>query len=363
MSDIDDIFESRQGKPVIPIPPTALRGPADADHYRELVGRFRERWYTDPLDGCDIAPVISEDRAVWPSISHIKKASSGDWSFVTRKRIAKALDLDEAKSLAAMSVEGRKDRLASIDRQDLNRASARGTNVHLYFERGLRGQTIEVTDEGELGHEYLPAVQQFFDAYEPTLLAAEVVCIDRDLHDVGYGGTSDGVIEVNLPPAVAKRLGKTRGTAWVDWKSRDKDSNHGAYAEEAAQLGGYAAAQYMIVEGPLGPQRQHVLEADFGIIVSVKPDGCRVYPIDLVKAREHFVNLHRWWCDKRTEKASVGRSWQPLRPEYERLVQALTTVDEMMALAKRASQAGYWTPDLQAVFAARRREIEGQVAA
>jgi hypothetical protein len=33
-----------------------LKGPADADHFRVKVGRYGDRWYTDPLPACGIAP-------------------------------------------------------------------------------------------------------------------------------------------------------------------------------------------------------------------------------------------------------------------------------------------------------------------
>ena len=55
------------------------------DDFRVAVGRFKERWYHDPLPSCAIA-----EQSDWqgPSISTVKKASGQDWSFVTVKRIA-----------------------------------------------------------------------------------------------------------------------------------------------------------------------------------------------------------------------------------------------------------------------------------
>lgn len=275
-----------------------LRGPADADHYRVKVGRYGDRWYTDPLPGCDIAPAVTEGADVWPSVSAIKNASSSDWTYVGLKRVALALG-EKPDCLTGLGYDELYDRLKSINKLGLRHAQDRGTNVHTYLERGLRGQSVDAFLPGEPGAEYLPAVRAFLDTYQPEMVAAEVVCINRTLNGVGYGGTSDGLIRID---------GKTY---WVDWKSRGADSDHGAYAEEAAQLGAYARAEYMLVEGPNGPQRQRLPHADGGLIVSIKPDGVRIYPIDLDKAIGHFTSLHSWWIAKKDERAAIGKPWAP----------------------------------------------------
>lgn len=275
---------------------THLRGPADADHYRVQVGRYRDRWYVDPLPSCPIAEATD---AQWPSVTTVKKGAGGqDWTYVGLKRVAQALE-DKPDALAGLDYGSRYDRLISMNKQGLARAGTRGTNVHTYFEMGLRGQSIEATLPGEPGAEYLDAVRAFFDQYQPELVAAEVVAINRTLNGVGYGGTGDAIIRID---------GKTY---WPDWKSRGEESNHGAYPEEAAQVGAYAMADYIIVELEDGPQRILIPDLDGGLIVSVKPDGCRIYPVDLRRAAEHWRLLHFWWSQRQNEREAIGKPWAP----------------------------------------------------
>lgn len=302
-------------RPRVAIPDTVeLRGPADADHFRVKVGRYGDRWYTDPLDGDHIAPASD---ATFPSVSTCKKASGSDWSFVALKRVATAMDTEKYAKLAQWPWGDRYEALKAINKLGLNGAAHRGTNVHLMAEARLYGRP-DVVGQGDPGWEYRGAVDQFFDQYQPTLVAAEFVCIHRTLNGAGYGGTSDAIIEID-----GKRY-------LVDWKSRGVDSEHGGYPEEAAQIAGYAGADYIIVESAMGPQRQHVPHLDGGLIVSIKPDGCRVYPVDLDKGFAHWTALHAWWVARQAERAPVGRPLAPrkapLDPAGEQLADSTTEV-------------------------------------
>lgn len=342
------------GRPVIPIPPTVLRGPADADHYRVKVGRYGDRWYTDPLPACDIAPVMDPERTELPSVSSVKKASGGDWTFTGLKRVSQAL-VATPGDLTGMDQEATYERLKAVNKRGLRQAQDRGTNVHLYLERGLRGQPIEPTYADEPGAEYLPAVRDFFDTYQPDLVAAEVVCFNRDMHDVGYGGTTDGLVRID-------------GEVYnVDWKSRGGDSDHGCYAEEAAQLGAYASADYMIVETPAGPVRRRLPALAGGLIVSIKPDGVRLYPIDLAVAAQSWTDLHAWWCAKRNEKAAIGKPWAPRaaagRVDYVVLATQVTTADELTALYHRAIADDGWNHMVKNAFTLRKQQLAASVAA
>lgn len=326
-----------------------LRGPADADHYRVKVGRYGDRWYTDPLPACDIAPAVTDGADTWPSVSAIKNANGSDWTFVGLKRVAQAL-IDKPGCLDGLPYDELYERLKAINKLGLRQAQDRGTNVHTYLERGLRGQPVKEYLPGELGSQYLPAVRAFLDTYQPEMVAAEVVCINRSLNGVGYGGTSDGLIRID---------GKTY---WVDWKSRGADSSHGAYAEEAAQLGAYASADYMLVEGPNGPMRQRLPHADGGLIVSVKPDGVRLYPIDLDKAAAYFAKLHGWWIDKKTGTDAIGKPLAP-RAAADPLLAAIAkaaTADALKALW--AENKPGWTDTHTAAAKARTAQLTAVAA-
>lgn len=284
---------STSSSPPKPSPPaTVLRGPADADHYRMQVGRYGDRWYVDPLPGCIIAEATED---AWPSVSSIKKASGADWSFVALKRVAQLLE-ERPDALSGLDYDARYEQLKAANKLGLSAAAKRGTNVHLMAESRLYGVADPITD-GMPGAEYRAAVDAFFNDHQPELLAAEFPAIHRYLNGVGYGGTSDALVRIG---------GKVY---LLDWKSRGEDSSHGAYPEEAAQVAAYARAEYVIVEGPNGPERQQLVKIDGGLIVSIKPDGYRVYPIDLDKGFAHWESLHAWWVARREERAAVGRQW------------------------------------------------------
>ncbi len=337
--------------PKIPIPDTALAGPADADNFRVKVGY--ERWYTDPLPGDDIAPALEPNAAgdypAWPSISGVKKASGSDWTFVANNRYAKAIEAAPQMFVGNDSGEI-VSKLSNINKRDMSAAQNRGTNVHSYAEMVLRGKALQPRHPGEPGVEYLPAVRAFFDAYRPRLIAAEVVCLHRSLHGYGYGGTADAFVELIDPPN-----GLPSGIYVVDWKSRGPGSNHGAYAEEAAQIGGYANAEYMIVEGEHGPVRELLPQFVGGLIISIRPDGFKVYPVDLDDAFEHFTNMHAWWVARRTEKKAIKRVLPGVKvaPLADRISSA-PTIDELTALWRLHCMT--WDDDLT-TLAERRAQV------
>lgn len=315
-----------------------LLGPADPDHFRTKVGRFKDRWYVDPLDADDIAPAT--DKA-WPAVSTVKGVSTPSWNqsqAVAVKRIARAYrqapgrlnGLDERDTIAVLSMwnEG-----------DLSRAGDRGTAAHHYIEYvKLRGMPamIDLSPAGP----YTAAIDAFFDAYQPSLVAAEIPVVHRHLNGVGYGGTIDAVILLTID---GKRY-------LVDWKSRGEDSEHGAYTEEAAQIGAYYGGEYCIMDRDGAAVRVPMdeLRIDGGLLVSIRPDGCRVYPVDLPEAFDYFTAMHAWWNSSRTATTSIGRPWAPvpmtttrhlsLVPDTAPLVMTTTTGSAVPGVAATALQ-------------------------
>jgi hypothetical protein len=290
-----------------------IHGPADADHYRVQVGRYGERWYTDPLPACDIA-----DATEWtgPSISTVKKASGSDWTYVGLKRVA-AQDADELTNMASLDPGQRYDRLKGYNAHGLKVAAGRGTIVHWWAEDLLNGLTprhftpemavangVPAASAEEADH-YWDALHGFFDAYQPELVATESVCIHRMLNGGGYGGTADAIVRLN-----------NGMTVMLDWKSRGADSKHSAHPEEAGQVSALAGAEYMIVQGDNGAaQRIPVTAVDCGLIVSIRPDGFRCYPIDLEAGFAHWTSMHAWWLARRNERQPIGRQWAPKAPK------------------------------------------------
>jgi hypothetical protein len=299
---------------------TVLLGVADASHFRVKVGRYGDRWYADPLPADDIAPAAPDE--AWPSISTVKKASGNDWSYVAMKRAAHA-PLADLELLPTLDPARRYDALKSINAHGLNVAAGRGTIVHWWGEDMLHGRPPrKVTPQMltahripaeslELAKPYGRALRAWFDAYQPELVATEYVTIDRHLHGVGYGGTPDGLMGLD-------------GIYAYDFKTRSGDGDHAAYPEEGAQIAAGVRAEYMIVGEGGEAHRAPVPKVDGGLIISIKPDGVRMYPVDIDRAYEHWIAMHAWWLARRTERDGIGRPWPvrtaaPFRPNVEQL--------------------------------------------
>ena len=314
---------------------SSLLGPADADHFRIKVGRYGDRWYCDPLPA---------DRrwTAWegsvPSISTVKKASGSDWSFVALKRVNEALEQRPTR-FDGMSADERYEALKAINKLGLSAAAQRGTNVHLYCEAKLHGSDWRIP-AGAPGAEYIPAVDAWFDQHQPELIAAEYVVIKRTMfcpisgeQIPGYGGTPDGLLRIG-------------GEIYaIDWKSRGEDSDHGAYPEEAEQVAAGVTADYMIVQGDNGAERREIPDDVGGLIVSIRPDGARSYPIDISEAAPNWRARHTWWTARLKERKPVGKPW-PIKaatapsPRTANLLGRLRTIAAMspeMAQSVRAS--------------------------
>jgi hypothetical protein len=288
-----------------------LRPPADADNYRVKAGRFGDRFYTDPLPADGTWEATSDDD-IYPAISTVKKATGQDWSKAMAKRLAKApSQLVEIGNLDSESE--RKARINLLSDEGLGQASGRGTIVHQHAEALLTGR-LPIYQMTDVVKPYIARLEDFFAAYQPVLAAAEFVAINRDLNDHGvkrgnefrgYGGTGDAVVEIG---------GKLY---LVDWKSRAEDSDHKAYAEEAAQVAAYGRADYWIVgcdESINGAKRIAPLDLAGGLIVSIKPDSYECFPIDLDEGFAYWTDLHAWWQARRSERRPIGRKWAPRVP-------------------------------------------------
>lgn len=293
MSDAFTLATATGGKP-FERSATSLLGPADADHFRIAVGRYGDRWYCDPLPADEVWPAWD---GVVPSISTIKKSSGSDWSYVAMKRINEALE-QRPTHFDGMDFDARYEAMKAINKLGLGGAAKRGTNVHLYAEAKLHGSTWRIP-VGAPGHEYIGAVDAWFDQHQPELVAAEYVVIKRELDGLahGYGGTPDGLLRI-------------AGALWaIDWKSRGEDSKHGAYPEEAEQIAAGVLGDYMIVAGPNGAHRQPIPEVAGGLIVSIRPDGARSYPIDVESAGKNWRARCSWWNARLEERTPVGKPW------------------------------------------------------
>jgi hypothetical protein len=340
---------------------THLQGSTDAEAFREWDGR--KRMYIDPLPTCPLAPATD---ANWPSISAVKKADGSDWTSTMVKRMSK-ISADEWHRIAELPFAARKDAMWSVNRQDLSIAAGRGTIVHAWGEDMLNGQplrkwTPDDLDAADIPHAslaiaetYRDALVDFFLTYDPELVAAEYVAIHRDLNGRGYGGTPDGIW----------RLRKNRpGIFAFDYKTRGADAAHSVYPEEARQVAAGVRAQYMIIsDGNGGAKRAEFPELDGGMVVTIKPDGARVFPIDLDAGMAGFTKLHQWYLDKQSERDPIGRVWPVQRSTDEQRaavtveksdivadqIQAAKSRAELTIIWHDAKAAGTWTDEHSAL--------------
>src|SRR5690606_9416045 len=119
----------------------------------------------------------------------------------------------------------------------------RGTLIHLWGEDMLAGhdpREFSMLDLVALGVEeaslelallYRPALIEFFETWQPRLVAKEFPVIHRSLNGVGYGCTPDGLMEFDNPPP---RI--SRGPWAFDFKTRTVEGKHAAYPEEKEQV-------------------------------------------------------------------------------------------------------------------------------
>lgn len=276
-----------------------IHGPASADGFRVKVGRYGDRWYTDPLPLCSIA-----DESDWqgPSVSATKPPFAN--KYVLMRAVAEMASSEWAR-LAGVDADTRYEAIKSNDKLVSEINMRRGSIVHAWAEDLLAGRPMmtPIAESGAAVQQALKfqdALRSFFDAWQPEPVAVEVVCLNRSLNGVGYGGTADVFARVD-------------GAVWaIDWKSRMSD--HGAYLEEAAQGGAYCGAEYMIVDAGDGTAaRAPIPEVAGVLIVSITADGYRAFPIDRDGAVRAYTEMHRWWCAQQdfTRTKVIGRPWAP----------------------------------------------------
>lgn len=257
----------------------------------------QSRWYVDPLPA-DGRWEATEAR--WPSVSTVKKA----WSKPFRKKLptgdlvpldaywAAEYIVDHHEAIQGLDRDGAIHVVATSGVRHLNRAADRGTDVHTVMERLALGEQVDEIALNAEARPFLPACRAYVAEVRPTWLMSEVVAINRS---VGFGGTADALKSVRI-----------LGTTMVDYKTRGTD--HGAYEEDAAQVGGYSLAEYFVVVDPdTGAlERVEPPKIDSGLIVSLTAEGYRLYPVDIELARNAFLELHETWKHRR-DGTSVAR--------------------------------------------------------
>jgi hypothetical protein len=300
---------ARQGKEGV----VTLRPPADPEHFRTQVGRFRSRFYVDPLPADSLwqawdgqVPSVSTVKGAWPK--HLVP-----WATKACAEFA----VDHADQWTGLDRQAAVDLIAGASNRTRDKAAARGTGVHHVLEQLAAGQepmTALIPDVDP----YMAACRQLVADLAPTWVATEAVAICRD----GWGGTLDAIIHSEI-------LG---GTFLVDWKTRTAGKSLGAYDDEGVQMAAYAAADYLIVaDGDGNARRVPVPALDGAAIVAIGTDGYKIIPVNLEAATTTWRALRAFWQSK-TDGGIMGR---PLHTHKAPKAEPVEPVDEML-LRRRA---------------------------
>jgi hypothetical protein len=189
--------------------------------------------------------------------------------------------LDHRGELGDMDPDMLIEEAAAAPERAMKQAADRGTHVHDALAAHILGQPhpVDLTPEED---GYYRAGLQFLADWSPTFVAVELVVWVPDL-DVA--GTCDWIAVIELDGAPVVVLG--------DWKTRG-NGRHGAYPEEAAQLGIYSLATSGVTDTDtvvdLPPIEQLA-------VVSLTEDGSYgFWPIDVnagQSAAAHMVACYR----------------------------------------------------------------------
>lgn len=262
-----------------------ITGPSDKgmfrDHPTEWTG------YIDPLPACGLG---SPTDAIVPSVSTIKKAWPkflGDW---IAGEVAGAA-WKHRNALVAMDEREARDLLAPAANRQRDSAADRGHAIHDALERIIDGRPLTIghdaTHDADI---YVPCLELLVAELRPEIVATEVVVFGD-----GYAGTFDAIWR------------RGNDLVIVDYKSRKAGKAATRYPEEGAQLAAYSRATYWVVEDDDGMRRMAPLEVSRGLIVSIAPDGYRLYDVDLDSAHRTWTALHGFWSEQKAAPAMFSR--------------------------------------------------------
>jgi hypothetical protein len=181
-------------------------------------------------------------------------------------------------------------------------AAAKGTEIHVYAQQLINGETADVPDHLR---GYVDGYVRLLEAFDIRPLATELVVAHRGVH---YAGTADAVLTIGRGELAGR-------TGLVDWKT-----GSGIYAESMLQTAAYASAEFSIDPADRSAT-EHALPPGitFTAGVHLTEAGAHIYPLalDPDKIKAHFeVFRHVAWLDRMWKGASIGDPlaeppWQP----------------------------------------------------
>lgn len=167
--------------------------------------------------------------------------------------------VDHFDELVEMSPANRLKALQGARYATTDKAKERGTEVHRYGERLVKGEKVTGIPDELRGH--VEGYARFLDKFEvdPILVEASIVS-----YRYGYAGTLDLIAEITDHTGERKRL-------LLDAKTNEK----GIFGETALQLAGYRYADnYLDQDGTEKP----MIEVDGCGAILIRSDGAELIP-------------------------------------------------------------------------------------
>lgn len=163
--------------------------------------------------------------------------------------------------LADLPPAARLKRLQGARYEDKDRAAKRGTEVHAYAERLVKGEAVQAPEE-IAGH--VEAYAWFLDEFH---VEAEHVEFSIASYRHGYAGTGDLIGKLHTSDGPVRAL--------MDVKT----NRSGIFGETSLQLAAYRFADVLITGTGTGQAEQPMPEVDACFAVHVRGDGYSLIPV------------------------------------------------------------------------------------
>lgn len=184
---------------------------------------------------------------------------------------------------ASLTPQGRKDAYDWLRRAHTRKKDERadiGTAVHSLIEAHILGEPVPVAllNDREM-RPYIEHFHRFVDDWQVRFTASEMVVAN---YDERYAGTLDYTLTSPLlthqldAPAGAEFMGDTKTGGELDEKTYDGGVK-GVYPEAGVQMAAYRRAPYGWLRD--GTRVARPLAHDIGIVLHLRPEGYRLYPV------------------------------------------------------------------------------------